>query len=91
MKLTQRIYQEYLVEDEKSNHKETIKWLETYATFTHKTSDEFLLFVPPFNEFDAFIDKFYPKMPEELRVPLLQASKNRQGEGDDGYLMIAFI
>jgi len=91
LKLTQRSLLEVVFEKEGDSHAAEIKWLEQYAVFAHREHEEFMLFVPGYNEVNSFIKSFYPKIPPTIETPLIEAAKIMEQNPSNGYLLIAFV
>ena len=72
---------------------ELASWLEDHATFNHKESDEFILWIPPSGAAqDKYIEGEYGNaVPEIIAQILKEGIKLQQGKADQGYILIVFV
>ena len=78
--------------EERDDSEILISWLADNATAPHMEADEFFLWIPPFSGHKRSLKTTYGKdIPEFIEQLILAAINVRKNEGDQGYLLIAFI
>ena len=72
---------------------EFVEWCESNATFIQNRNDEeFQFWVPPFDDFENIVEKYYGKeIPTEIKETLRKISSELSKELDQGYLLLVLI
>ncbi len=67
-------------------------WLADHATFIHQDDDEYVLWIPPFDGQDHYIESTYGKeIPEMILQILKESIKIEKDKADQGYVLVAFV
>lgn len=85
------LYEELIsLEDDSSD--ELINWLMNHATFKHDNECEFMIWIPPFENYKSNINGMFGEDMPNIIFRMLEAIIKEHAEDEDmGYLLIAFV